>query len=90
MHEQFIGNILRDNKVVLEKVEGVLYIETSKSGWKSWYGSFDLHRGKNVDFEGFYLLKLEDGRSGKFLVEHQQITSSGVNCIEFQGSGPFE
>jgi len=88
MMEQFVGSIYSGDTVLLEDIEGSLHIETSESGWKSWHGSFELDVKRDIDLGGEYLLKLNDGRKGKFTIKHRQTTGSGIN-IEFQGTGPL-
>jgi len=88
--EHFTGNILAGNQVLLEDVEGLLFINKSPAGWATWNGTFELPVGKNIDFDGPDHLQLADGRSGKIFITRKQPNGSGITVVEFQGSGPLE
>ena len=82
--QHFSGKILDGNQTPLANVEGVL-----STGIKSWYGTFDLPAGKNVEAGALYCLELDDGRSGKIRIERVP-SNTGTKAVEFRGHGPLQ
>ena len=92
--QHFSGKILDGNQILLANVEGVLFVNEPPTGIKSWYGTFDLPAGKNVEAGALYCLELDDGRSGKIRIERAQSkrvpsNNTGTKAVEFRGHGPL-
>jgi hypothetical protein len=89
--EHFRGNILDNDQILLENVEGVLHVATSPDGWSNWAGSFDVPAYNSIELGGPYRLQLEDGRHGKIGITEQKQTSTEAGCtVEFKGRGPLK
>ena len=88
--QHFSGNIQDGNQVLVENAEGILFVNAPPGRMKSWHGTFDLPTGKHIEVGGRYRLELSDGRSGEILIKRVHLNSTGMNAVEFQGSGPLQ
>jgi hypothetical protein len=77
------------NRVVLENLSASITQQTSRSGLKSWHGSFMAPSGIDLDAEGPFMLSLDDGRSGAILISNLSITPSAT-LVQFRGTGPLD
>jgi hypothetical protein len=88
--QEFRGNILDNETVILENIEGVLHVQTDSKGWSEWGGSFRRPKYGSIDIGGEgYVLELDDGRRGKIIVTRKQLTPGGER-VEFRGAGTLE
>ncbi|HUW18679.1 MAG TPA: hypothetical protein VMW16_05200 [Sedimentisphaerales bacterium] len=84
--EHFRGNILDNNQVLLEDVEGVLYFTALPGGWRTWEGSFAVPAYAGIEIgDGPYRLELEDGRGGEIVIMRK-----GAEAVAFKGTGLLE
>jgi hypothetical protein len=91
--QEFSGNILDGDKVLVEGIEGILLVNAPPGRTKSWHGTFNLPAGKHIKVGGTYRLELDDGRSGKIIIIRRLTTipnASTVEPVEFKGSGPLQ
>jgi hypothetical protein len=86
--EQFRGKIEDETGNLIMDVGGLLAIETPAHGMKSWHGSFPVKPGQGPGLVNRHalVLRLADGRSGRFLLEHY---SPQTGQAQFRGTGPL-
>lgn len=58
-------------------------------GLRTWYGSFELAAGQNIEPGGPYRIELDDGRSGNILITEIVLSGAGRTQVSFQGTGPL-
>jgi len=89
--ESFRGKILDEEKVVLEGVEGELFMDKDAAGITSWSGQFELPFPESIQPDATYTLALDDGRKGQIIVTRMHIdTDTESSLVRFQGSGALE
>ena len=82
------GDIQKEDAVILRNV--AVWLTESRdvhSNLQSWCGSFSLRSGEHLEIGESYLLLLEDGCSGEFIVTSINTGTGRVGFVIFQGSG---
>ncbi|MEW6208191.1 MAG: hypothetical protein AB1631_07480 [Acidobacteriota bacterium] len=82
------GSIKQNDQILFEEIEIQLFeTKDARSGLDSWYGSFTLPQGMDIEPGGPYHLLLEDRRSGNIIVTSNRVSSNLPTIVSFLGSG---
>ncbi len=81
------GSIRQNDQTLFEDIEIQIFETTdAQSGLDSWYGSFTLPQGIDIEPGSPYHLLLEDGRSGDIIITSNTVSNNLPTPVGFLGS----
>jgi hypothetical protein len=86
---QTTGKLFKDGQIAADGITVTLDFRLS-GGVSSWQGSFPIPAGARVTVGDQYFLQLDDGRSGRILVQATPAASNQAAIAYFLGCGPLQ
>lgn len=80
------GRLLKDEQVVIEKIDGHLGCHLKSQGRKQWFGYFELRSDQHVPAGSHYRLELADGRVAEINasdVQNSNVAGTDLHIAEF-------
>lgn len=79
---------LEDGSVVAERVNITLE-ETEERGGPTWYGTISVTHVTNLPAGQRFRIRLDDGRTGEFVVRRNTYAGGADRAVAIRGTGPL-
>jgi hypothetical protein len=83
------GELREEEQLIEDKVLFSIEINTSNN-FLTWGGSFISRETSKIKVGNIYLIKLEDNRKGKIIIQSMKTTNNGTTEAIFIGSGSLK
>jgi hypothetical protein len=89
--EQLKADIFKGEELLFENITiSISPVKDHITDYEDWHCMFEIFVSRDIGPGDVYIIKLEDGRTGSFMVSQISIDFHGSDKIYLVSTGPFE